>query len=245
MPLDANLDELKNNGVRAIINLQAETFGKLEEYKKLNISQLHLPTIDFTKPTLQNIKYGVLYIQYKTTRSFYPNKYSVNNPLLNQQIDSLEKEEMLLDNADVQNKDQNYSSNKVYVHCKAGKSRSTIVVLCWMIYSKQISRLEAQSILSNKRSQVSIVYNHDIVKEFEQHVKQGLFPTKALIEDILQNEDDYFNYSYDDNNNNNSSNNSYNNYNNYEEKSLLYNINDDDDEDDDFNDDSISIQIDK
>ena len=44
---------------------------------------------------------------------------------------------------------------KVYIHCKAGRARSGTVAICWLIKEQQISAVEAQRRLIEKRPHVN------------------------------------------------------------------------------------------
>ena len=60
----------------------------------------------------------------------------------------------------------------VYVHCKAGRGRSTTVVLCWLIASQGLTPLAAQRLVEGKRPHVNgHIYRRPVVEEFAR--KQG------------------------------------------------------------------------
>lgn len=50
-------------GVKAVVNTCEEYAGPVIEYDQFGIVQLHIPTIDFTHPTLDNIEQGVEFVQ--------------------------------------------------------------------------------------------------------------------------------------------------------------------------------------
>ncbi len=65
LPLRSDVARLHALGVRAVINLCAETSGPVAAYGALGIEQLHLPTTDFTTPTLDAIERAVAFIAEK------------------------------------------------------------------------------------------------------------------------------------------------------------------------------------
>jgi atypical dual specificity phosphatase len=62
MPLNRHVPDLAAIGVRAVVNLCEEYPGPLDAYRAAGIDQLHLPTIDFTPPSLADVRRGVRYI---------------------------------------------------------------------------------------------------------------------------------------------------------------------------------------
>uniref|UniRef100_K3W9C1 Uncharacterized protein n=1 Tax=Globisporangium ultimum (strain ATCC 200006 / CBS 805.95 / DAOM BR144) TaxID=431595 RepID=K3W9C1_GLOUD len=111
MSFMGHVQALHTRGVRAVINLCDEYSGPLLQYKKLHIAQLHLPTIDHTEPSLEDIETAIAFIK--------------------------EKKE---------------SGVRVYVHCKGGNGRSAAIVFCWLLYARNMTLLEAQEYISEKRS---------------------------------------------------------------------------------------------
>lgn len=63
MPLARHVPDLSALGVRAVVNMCEEYPGPLAAYRAAGIDQLHLPTIDFTAPSLQDVVRGVDYIE--------------------------------------------------------------------------------------------------------------------------------------------------------------------------------------
>lgn len=82
-------------GVTGIVNCCREWDSHLEFYGRLGMRQLHVPTLDFFLPSLEDCRRGVAFIHDRATRG-----------------------------------------ESVYVHCKAGKGRSTTIVLCYLVYHK-------------------------------------------------------------------------------------------------------------
>lgn len=59
----------------------------------------------------------------------------------------------------------------VYVHCKAGRARSAVVVICWLIQTRQISAVCAQQWVKRNRPHINNLANRPVVLEFErQHL---------------------------------------------------------------------------
>jgi len=63
VPFRSDVDRLHGEGVAAVINTCHEYGGPSLEYERLGIIQLHLPTIDFTPPTLDDVQRGVEFIR--------------------------------------------------------------------------------------------------------------------------------------------------------------------------------------
>lgn len=62
-PFTRDVRTLASLGVMAVVNTCEEYTGPIEEYGRLGIVQLHIPTIDFTHPTIENVRRGVDFIQ--------------------------------------------------------------------------------------------------------------------------------------------------------------------------------------
>jgi atypical dual specificity phosphatase len=65
LPLARDVSRLHASGVRAVVNLCAETRGPVHAYAKHGIEQLHLPTTDFGEPSLDCVRRAVDYIGQK------------------------------------------------------------------------------------------------------------------------------------------------------------------------------------
>lgn len=63
VPFRSDVNLLHREGVAGVINTCHEYDGPRAEYQRLGIVQLHLPTIDFTPPTLVDVKRGVEFIR--------------------------------------------------------------------------------------------------------------------------------------------------------------------------------------
>merc|ERR1719367_795088 len=55
--------QLHRTGVRGVVNMQDEYAGPEEEYEKLGIKQLWLPTLDHVEPSLEDLKAACLFIE--------------------------------------------------------------------------------------------------------------------------------------------------------------------------------------
>jgi atypical dual specificity phosphatase len=63
-PTRADVNQLASLGVKAVVNLCQEFRGPLQAYRARGIDELWLPTIDFTPPTLEDIRRGVEFIRH-------------------------------------------------------------------------------------------------------------------------------------------------------------------------------------
>lgn len=63
MPLPRHVDELHALGVRGVINMCDEYAGPEALYRRAGIRQLHLPTIDFVAPSLEDVRAGVAFLR--------------------------------------------------------------------------------------------------------------------------------------------------------------------------------------
>ncbi|CAF4985854.1 unnamed protein product [Rotaria sp. Silwood1] len=62
LPTAADVKMLNNIGIQCVINMCAEYRGPRETYKKYNMKQLHLPTIDCTAPSLKTIEKAIKFM---------------------------------------------------------------------------------------------------------------------------------------------------------------------------------------
>ncbi len=63
VPFRSDVDLLHGEGVAGVINTCHEYGGPCTDYERVGIVQLHLPTIDFTPPTLEDVTKGVEFIR--------------------------------------------------------------------------------------------------------------------------------------------------------------------------------------
>ncbi len=62
LPLTGDVERLKREGIGAVINTCREYNGPVEAYAAAGIEQLHLPTVDFTQPSIEHVRAGVEFI---------------------------------------------------------------------------------------------------------------------------------------------------------------------------------------
>lgn len=68
MPLKCDVPKLAAAGVKAVVNTCQEYAGPLEEYHAAGIEQLHMPTTDFTHPSLADVQRAVEFMNRFTER---------------------------------------------------------------------------------------------------------------------------------------------------------------------------------
>ena len=61
-PFPFDVNNMAADGVRAVVNTCNEYGGPVSQYEKHSIEQLHIPTIDFTPPSLADVKKGVEFV---------------------------------------------------------------------------------------------------------------------------------------------------------------------------------------
>jgi atypical dual specificity phosphatase len=113
------------HNVRATVNLCEEWRSSPQLYRKFDIKELHLPTLDHHPPTLESIERACEFI-----------------------------DEQLAQHV------------SVYVHCKAGRSRSAIVVLCYLVKTLRISPKEAHVRLLALRPRINRRFELPVVSAF-------------------------------------------------------------------------------
>ncbi|MEM6469025.1 MAG: phosphatidylglycerophosphatase and protein-tyrosine phosphatase 1 family protein [Planctomycetota bacterium] len=62
-PFASDVASLRGEGVRAVVNTCEEYLGPVEAYAQHGIEQLHIPTTDFTLPSLDDVEAAVEFIQ--------------------------------------------------------------------------------------------------------------------------------------------------------------------------------------
>lgn len=63
MPLRRDVPTLAAEGVTGVINMCQEYAGPIDLYREHQIQQLHLPTVDFNPPSLEQVRQGVDFIE--------------------------------------------------------------------------------------------------------------------------------------------------------------------------------------
>lgn len=61
-PFPFDVDNMAAEGVRAVVNTCNEYGGPVTQYEKHSIEQLRIPTIDFTPPSLEDVRKGVAFV---------------------------------------------------------------------------------------------------------------------------------------------------------------------------------------
>jgi atypical dual specificity phosphatase len=62
-PFRSDVRRLYDLGIRAVVNTCEEYAGPINAYSNFGIKQLHLPTIDFLSPSLEDVRTGVKFIE--------------------------------------------------------------------------------------------------------------------------------------------------------------------------------------
>jgi protein-tyrosine phosphatase len=63
LPLTGDVERLNNIGIKYVVNMCAEYNGPRKAYKKYNMEQLHLPTVDSTAPSLETIEKAMKFMK--------------------------------------------------------------------------------------------------------------------------------------------------------------------------------------
>ena len=63
VPLKNDVARLQKIGIRAVVNTCEEYAGPIIEYERCGIEQLRIPTVDFTSPTLDDVRTSVRFIE--------------------------------------------------------------------------------------------------------------------------------------------------------------------------------------
>ncbi|MFK7765749.1 MAG: dual specificity protein phosphatase family protein [Mariniblastus sp.] len=127
-PFARDVEKMADAGVGAVVNTCEEYEGPVKEYKKHDIEQFRMPTIDFTHPDFDDVCKAVEFVEANVAQQ-----------------------------------------KTVYIHCKAGRARSATVAICWLMKAKQISSMEAQKWLLEKRPHInSRLSERPVVRQFEK-----------------------------------------------------------------------------
>lgn len=62
-PFGSDVASFEAERIRGIVNTCEEYAGPVQHYRRAGIEQLHIPTIDFTSPTLADVEEGVAFIR--------------------------------------------------------------------------------------------------------------------------------------------------------------------------------------
>jgi len=63
MPFKSDVRKLSDIGVGAVVNTCEEYPGPMEKYDKFGITQLRVPTVDFTHPSLDSVERAVTFME--------------------------------------------------------------------------------------------------------------------------------------------------------------------------------------
>ena len=63
LPFARDVDRMHSAGVRAVVNTCEEYPGPVREYERVGIEQFHMPTTDFTHPSLDDVSRAVEFVQ--------------------------------------------------------------------------------------------------------------------------------------------------------------------------------------
>lgn len=69
-------------------------------------------------------------------------------------------------------KERSESGVRVYVHCKGGNGRSAAIAFCWLLYARNMTLLEAQTYISEKRSVRKTLYKQPNIVAFYAKLQQ-------------------------------------------------------------------------
>jgi atypical dual specificity phosphatase len=114
LPLYFQVEELHKLGVRGVVNTCDEYAGPWRTYEQFGIQQLHIPVVDYTAPTSDQIDKAVAFIEKFRSRG-----------------------------------------EMIYIHCKAGKGRSTTVLVCYLMKAHNLTAQQALRMIIDRRHQVS------------------------------------------------------------------------------------------
>lgn len=118
--------------VRRVINMCAEWDWHRDWYRSIGIEQLWLPVVDFNVPEFEDLVAGALFIHDGAT----------NNSTTSAGGSS-------------KGSSSSAAGATTYVHCKAGRSRSTAVVLAYLILFKGMEPEEAHRFIKSKRQHIN------------------------------------------------------------------------------------------
>ncbi|XP_033117310.1 phosphatidylglycerophosphatase and protein-tyrosine phosphatase 1-like isoform X4 [Anneissia japonica] len=138
LPFRSDAQKLvKTEGVKGVITMneayELHYAPTADEWKMLGVSQMHLPTVDFTEaPSMEFLESGVGFIEEHAERD-----------------------------------------ESVYVHCKAGRTRSATLVCCYLMKINLWTPQDAQNFVIAKRPHIVLKEHHfrAMYRYFDKHVK--------------------------------------------------------------------------
>lgn len=110
-----DLQRLRRQGVRAIVNLSAERPDNQQQLQAAEMDYLWLPVLDTFAPTVEQIHTGLQWIAPRVQ-----------------------------------------AGHTVYIHCAAGRGRSTTLLACWYIATQNMSVAQVVPFLKHHRPQTAL-----------------------------------------------------------------------------------------
>jgi atypical dual specificity phosphatase len=180
MPLEidaAYLHEAKNIGL--VVNMCREYVGPLAEYGKLGIKQIHLPTPDVCEPKYEDVLRGVheilefLDAQRKDGETDGADEVDgitsgETTPSVSLKASATAQQSQTESLADAVSR----QTQRVFIHCKAGRGRAATMALCYLIASTDMHPNDAMRLIKERRSVVEPgVRNFKVVRKFIQRLQ--------------------------------------------------------------------------
>lgn len=174
MPLNVDVKYLKNvENVGLVVNMCREYAGPVDEYAKLGILQVRLPTPDVCEPSYMDILRGVHDILEFLGKSNSLNsdpQSKCDQPLSTSAGAVSSNEDKIKDTTEQdQNATKAEDSTKktVFIHCKAGRGRAAAMTLCYLLATTELPLNEAMRSILEARSVVEpYVKNFRVVRKF-------------------------------------------------------------------------------
>ncbi|KPL96770.1 T-complex protein 1 subunit gamma [Sarcoptes scabiei] len=138
---------IQKENVRAVISMNRDfelDFAGMntQEWNKMGIEFLQLPTKDFGVPSLPNLQKGVQMIESVIDR------YRSPDSIVNDQKPS------------------------IYIHCKAGRTRSSTLVACYLVKTYDMTPQEAVIFIREKRSHIDLKKSHiEMIQKYRDSLK--------------------------------------------------------------------------
>lgn len=191
MPLaiDAKyLKEVKNIGL--VVNMCKEYAGPVEEYTKHNIVQIRLPTPDVCEPSYSDILRGVYEIIEFLRKSSEKNTADIVSTSTDEQ--SSPDDPVNGGGSSGQANEVTVNTQKVFIHCKAGRGRAATLTLCYILATTDLPLNEAMKNILEERSVVEpSVKNFKVVRKFLDRLEyyEGDFQALYVADYLLQGAD--------------------------------------------------------
>ena len=156
---------IQEENIRRVVSMNEHfelQFGvaNAQTWRKRAIEFMQLPVADiFHSPDQEKLQNGVDFIlstPNSTTKTIVSPSPTIKALLSNNEIDfgiRLKNNGMFLDDYH-QKSGQEYHKSSVYVHCKAGRTRSATLVACYLIKKYNLTPEEAVAYIVSRRAQV-------------------------------------------------------------------------------------------